>query len=229
MSITASFLFPRGTTPGMTSATAGLHYEGVEVECDDINYGASQPTLTKREGFSNRRIRLRACRNLTGATIYAKLLAVLARDTKANYAGGTGAPTATGGVQGSTRIRELARLGSSATVMSAKCYPIDEYLPSAGVAANDICWVVLRGPAICKTSLANMAADIAVGDALVAVTATTAAATDGTTGGRVTGIDLVVTSLPDGQVGRTIGLAMTALLTNTTNTDVLVDVGGHYN
>lgn len=228
MSINSSHLFHRGETAGAGSATALLNIEGTEIETDDLNFSSGAAVSPKREGVSNRRVRLRACRNLTGVTVYAKLLAVLSRDTRTNYASGTGAPTPTAGVSGSTRFRELARLGASASVSPARCYPIDEFLLSSGCVANDICWVVLKGPAVCKTSLANMATDIAVGDALVAVTATTAAATDATTGGRVHPLDLVVTTAPDNSISRVIGLAMTALLTNTTNTDVLVDVGGHY-
>lgn len=228
--VTSSILFKRGQTAGVTSTTVnptGLHIEGAEIEVDDIDLAASASTQFKRGGTSNRRIRLRAIRNLTGVTVYGKLLAVLNRDTKTNYASGTGAPTALGGVPGSTRFRELARLGLVATGGPAQCIPLDEYLDANGCVANDICWGVLRGPAIVKTSLANMSADITVGDALVAVTATTAAATDATTGGRVHVIDLAATSHSDNVISRVIGLAMTALLTNTTNTDILCDVRGH--
>lgn len=227
MAISASILFARGTTFGTTVTTAGNHVEGVEIEVDDIDLASTAPVNYKRNGVSNRRIRLRALRNLTGVTVYGKLLAVLSRDTKTNYTSGTGAPTATGGVTGTSRFRELSRLGAAAAQAAARVMPLDEFLPSAGCVSNDICWAVVRGPAVCKTSLANMTADITVGDALVAVTATTAAATDATTGGRVILIDLAVTTAPDNSLGRVIGLAMTALLTNTTNTDVLVDVGGH--
>lgn len=236
---TSSVLFKRGQTAGTTTTdpTVGytaLNIEGTEIEVDDIDLNASSAVAYKRSALgadsisapSNRRIRLRAIRNMTGVTVYGKLLAVLARDTKFNYASGTGAPTALGGVAGSTRFRELARLGLVAYGPS-RCIPLDEFLPSSGCVANDICWGVMSGPAIVKTSLANMSADITVGDALVAVTATTAAATDATTGGRVHVVDLVATTHSDNILSRVIGLAMTALLTNTTNTDCLVDVGGH--
>lgn len=224
----SSALFKRGNTAEVTSTSQGLHIEGTEIEVDDIDFGASSDTKPKRGGTSNRRVRLRAIRNLTAVTVYAKLLVVLNRDTKTNYASGTGAPTALGGIPGSTRFRELSRLGAAtAGVPSAKVIPIDEFIGSTGVVANDICWGVLWGPAIVKTSLANMTVDITVGDALVAVTATTAAATDATTGGRVHPIDVTATTHCDNIISRVIGLAMTALLTNTTNTDVLVDVGGH--
>lgn len=228
MSIKAAIPFLRGQTSGAAAVTDHLHIEGMEIECDDIDYGTGGAVNPKRNGVSNRRTRLRACRNLTGVTVQAKLLAVLSCNTKTNYtiAGTAGAPAPLGGVAGTTRFRELSRLGVAATQPSARCHPIDEFLTSAGCVANDICWLVLRGPAICKTSLANMAADIVVGDSLVAVTATTAAATDATTGGRLVPLDLAVTTNPY-VTERIIGLALTALLTNTTNTDILVDVGGN--
>lgn len=225
---TSSALFKRGNTAEVTSTSQGIHIEGTEIEVDDIDFGASSDTKPKRGGVSNRRIKLRAMRNITGITVYAKLLVVPNFMSLSNYIGGTGAPAALAGPNGTTRFRELARLGVAAAETSAYCLPVDEYISAGvGVVNNDICWCVLRGPAVVKTSLANMADDIDLGDALVAVTATTAAATDTTTGGRVTPVDLQATTHPDGILGRVIGLAMTALTTNQTNTDVLVDVGGH--
>lgn len=229
MSLNASVLFKRGQTFGATATTQGVHVEGTEIEVDDIDLAASSAAQYKRGGVSNRRIKLRAMRNITGVTVHAKLLVVPNFMSLSNYtvAGAAGAPAALAGPNGTTRFRELARNGGSASELPAHCRPVDEFIDANGVVNNDICWCVMRGPAVVKTSLANMTDDIDLGDALVAVTATTAAATDSTTGGRVTPIDLQSTAHPDGTIGRVIGLAMTALTTNQTNTDVLVDVGGH--
>lgn len=230
--VTSSVLFKRGQTAGTTTTDLTVGYtadniEGSEIEVDDFDVAALAAVALKRGGTSNRRIRLRAVRNMTGQTQYGKLCAVLSRDSKTNFASGTGAATAVGGVPGSTRFIQIARLGVVATGGPAKCFPLDEFLPSTGVVDKDICWMVLRGPAIVKTSFANMSANVTVGDALVAVTATTTACTDATTGGRVEGVDLSATSHSDNVISRVIGLAMTALTTAQTNTDILVDVSGH--
>ncbi|MBY0513843.1 MAG: hypothetical protein K2P78_08010 [Gemmataceae bacterium] len=139
--------------------------------------------------------RMRAVRNSTGAAVLPKRLAVLSADGRS--------------------ISRYARLANE------KGLPIDEQLPAAGCAANDICFVVVRGPALCLTDLANYGADIAAGDYLNAQTATTG----GTTAGRVkvrtltSSVTAAVTE-QDGVFGR----AISAVSTNSTNNDILVDI-----
>ena len=57
---------------------------------------------------------------------------------------------------------------------------VDEYLPIAGVAVNDVFWVVVSGPTEVVAALSGTA--VAVGDRLAAITAATSGAT---TAGRV--------------------------------------------
>lgn len=74
---------------------------------------------------------------------------------------------------------------------------VDEFLPAAGVAANDVFWVTVEGP----TALAA-SQTVAVGDVLAAVTAHTTNATDSAgTGGY--GATVSVTVAPQvGRIGR---------------------------
>ena len=58
---------------------------------------------------------------------------------------------------------------------------VDEYLPSAGVAANDLFWIAVKGPSLCLKSVDSNT--IAYGDWVTAITA--AATTTSTTAGRI--------------------------------------------
>lgn len=101
---------------------------------------------------------------------------------------------------------------------------IDEFLPSAGVPDQAYFWVVVKGPAKLLMPLSQVA-DIAVGDALVAITAAT---TGATTAGRVASQDLTgATALLAQQVQNLVGYALSAVSSSsTTNTPILVDLAG---
>lgn len=107
-------------------------------------------------------------------------------------------------------------------------YPIDEFLPSAGVAYKDVCYVVISGPSLVLSDLANYSADLAEADILNGQTAATSGAT---TAGRVK-LRTVAAATADatsGQRNVTEGdggnlRCLSATLTNSTNADILVDV-----
>jgi len=177
----------------------GINLEGKEWEFEDIN-----PT-TKTARLDGRKVRCRCVRNVSGGALLPKRLALL-QDTAgknsgrvAGYASGTAADTPQQG------------------------YPIDEFLPAAGVPANDLFWIVVEGPAVVLTSLADMATDLAVGEFVVAATAATSQAT---TAGRV------IPQLLSGATARLaaniqnrVGRAHTAKTTQNTHAEVLIDVG----
>jgi hypothetical protein len=107
---------------------------------------------------------------------------------------------------------------------------IDEFLPSAGVADDDIFWGIIGGPVTVLTPIADtdFGSDIAVADLLVSVTGTT---TGATTSGRI-GKPVFVNATAGGTqaalngyrmaVG-VIARALSARTTGNTATDVLVD------
>lgn len=219
--------FPRGSTlfnkpAADTSLTTsdGAQIEGMIWEFPDLNYGS---TSTVKQRRSNKRVRCMAVRWTGSSPALPGRLIVLNNKLTTN-----GGAANTAGTIGTARSGEFARVGNTADVLPAKCYPVDEFLPSAGVARNDIMWVVIEGPAMCKTPNTNFT-DIAVGDAIVALTGATAtASTDGNTAtgaGLVATVDLSLTAVtgPRGIENRVVGVAMSAATTG--YGDLLVDVG----
>jgi len=115
------------------------------------------------------------------------------------------------------------RVDGYVTTTAAEGYPLDEYLPTAGVPIGDLAYIVVDGPAMVITSIADMSADIAVGTKLVGLTAATSGAT---TAGRVHPQVLTgATALLADQVQNRIGRALTAGLTTATATEILCLVG----
>lgn len=152
---------------------------------------------------TGRPVKRRAVRNSSGAALLPKRMVIL-------NASGTA-------VDGYTRTPDQKAGGI-----------VDQALPTAGVATNDIFWLVIKGPSLCLPSLSAQVADIAVGDRLVAQTAATSGAT---TAGRPL-VRVVSAATADATAGQrnityqdgVFARAMSTALTNGTG-DILVDVG----
>ena len=191
--------FPRGQTffnGGTTNTTDGLELEGTEWVFEDTDYSTPNISLPR----TNRKVVCRIVRNSSGISLLPKRLAALKL-------------TGTFGNQ----------VDGYATTDYARGYPVDEWLPSAGVPANDLFYIVVKGPAMCITSLANMTVDVAIGDYVVAQTAITSQAT---TAGRLNSITYAgATTALAGNIMNSIGVACTAKTTTGTNASILVDVG----
>jgi hypothetical protein len=84
--------------------------------------------------------------------------------------------TGTAGLAGFTQTK-----GYSAATNEERVGVVDEHLPATGVAVNDVFWVTVEGPT--EVAVALSGSDLVVGDRLAAITA---AASTGTTAGRVT-------------------------------------------
>jgi len=226
--------FPRGQTLfnkpySDTSLTTSM---GTTVEGQIWTFDDVHPTTGARR--SNRRVTCLAVRwtgdsdNSAGNGNNAALpkhLAVLDAHRATNVTGATNL----GGTNGLCRSNQMARFGSTLVVNSAKCYPIDEYLPTTGVAENDIFWLVIDGPATVYTPNAEFTA-FAIGSALVALTQTTAVITNGSTlVGRAAVIDnastLGGTTSILGVMDRIIGMALSACTSQGYRQDILCDVG----
>lgn len=192
--------FPRGTTfydgstPSLTDDVS-LAIEGCEWEFEDEDLTV-QGVKPKR---SKGKVLCRAVRNVSTAVLLPKRLATASLSS---------------GLYG-------CRAYGMSDVTNEKCIgAVDEFLPSAGCPVNDICWVVIRGPAMLQTAHGSQIA-FSVGDYLGAGTA--AASTGGTQPGKVHGLVLTVTEAPlANAIRNSIGQAMTARTTNETNTDTLV-------
>lgn len=186
--------FAVGSTYGATSASDGAQFEGREYTVDDVN-----PATGARR--SNKRRRLRVVRNTSGGALLPKRLVTF---------------KATAG------SASVGQVDGMACVTAARAYPIDEYLPAAGCANNDLCYIVVEGPAVCYTAAGSLSA-ISVGSEVVAATAATSGAA---TAGRVNLISLTgATSLLADQIRNRIGYAMSAVTANNTDSDLAVDVG----
>lgn len=198
--------FPRGSTyyNGGTidsNNLGGTHLEGTIWEFEDINLDAS--TSGVRSARTNRPVKCMIVRNVAATALLPKRLVTMQTTDGGTYTG---------------RID-----GYATTTAKHPCFPLDEWLPSAGVAVNDLCYVVVEGPSVVLTDLAGGANNVfSVGDLVVALTAATSGAT---TAGRVRPIDLTgATALLGDQIIGRIGRALTAKTTANTNADMLVDV-----
>lgn len=111
------------------------------------------------------------------------------------------------------------------TVVNEEGYPIDEYLPAAGVRDDDLFWITIEGPAVCVTTRdpASDGAVIDVGGWVVAETAATSQSA--TTAGHVQAVDFATTDALATVVVNRVGRAMSAKTTDDTGTDILIDVG----
>ena len=201
----ASYFGP-GATITADDVTATAHIEGMEWVFEDIDLTAGPGAKMKRTG---RRVKCRAVRNVGAAALLPKRLVTFQAS----------------GVHFGKRVDGYADTTAEA------CYPLDEWLPAAGLAVNDIGWIVVEGPAMVLTNLANAEGnDISIGEKLVALTAVTSGAT---TAGRAAGQAILgaatsgVTDLTDvfAAAQNFIGWALSARTTNNTNSDVLVQVG----
>jgi hypothetical protein len=212
MAVLENLPFPRGTTafglqttPTTTDLTT---LEGREFWVQDVN-----PITKVRR--SNQQICLRVVRNTNTVPLYPKQLVTFPNSSSFGSA-----------------VNAYSRLG---TPTADKAYPVDEYLPVTGCPVNDLCYIVVKGPALCMTSTAGSAENlITAGTFLVAATGTTAGVTTSitqvltSTAGKVAAIT-TNTTFQAMDVFNSVGVAMSARTTaNTAATtlgDILVNVG----
>jgi len=99
---------------------------------------------------------------------------------------------------------------------------VDDQLPSAGVASNDLFWLIRRGPCLIKTPLAGDSGNVfAVDDVLVALTAVTSGAT--TSGRPAVMAKAASTNTAEAIINR-FARVVSAKTTANTNADMLVNV-----
>ena len=144
---------PNDSLYGLTTGSYGDNWVGCVKEFTDVNPVNGQVR-------SNRRKVCIAVRNTSGAALLPKRVIRLAGSGTALYG---------------------AADGYASTANEALCGVVDEFLPAAGVASNDVFWVTVDGPT--EVSVALSGSDVAVRSALSVVTA---AASTSTTAGRVT-------------------------------------------
>ncbi len=179
----------------------GLSLEGMEFEFEDLNYALPTAGGGAKPARTNRKVRVRVVRNVGAAALLPKRLVTF---------------QLTAGFYG-------CRVDGYATTTAQRAFPVDEYLPAAGVPVNDLFYIVVRGPATVLTSLAALGQSIAVGDRMAALTAASSGATSA---GRVDGLGGATSATAlENEVLNSIGYALSAKTTTQTNADLLVEVG----
>jgi hypothetical protein len=156
MSRDNSLPFPRGEY----EATAGAfdHLLGREYQVEDIDWGSTAGQKPHRSG---KMVTVRLVRNDSGGVLLPKRLAMFSEAA---------------GEYGGVVDRYVATL-------AARGYPVDEFLPAAGVPDGAYFYIVVKGPATVVTPDTTTAfnGDISIGEAIVAAST---GATNNTTGGR---------------------------------------------
>jgi hypothetical protein len=190
-----------------TARLKGLNLEGQTKDFEDIQWDSAESAKPTRTGSApGRKVRRMLVRNMSGITLYGKRLVVLNPLTK--------------------------RIEGFATTTAQLCFPLDEFLGSAGLPHGDMGWIVISGPAIVRTLMTGQTANIAAGDLIVAATSSAASTAAGTTGvpGRPDSISITaLTTAAQGLAvlnhARNAFTALSAATTGQTNADLLVDVG----
>lgn len=188
---------PARTAPTTYGQSVGL--EGAQQQFKDLDYSASS-VGAKRAKRSNRVVECILVRNAATIPLLPKRL-----------------------VKWKSGSRGKQVDGYCTTDWAEAAGVVDEWLPAAGVAINDLFWIVRKGPTLCLTDLAGGALNvIAVDDVMLALTAATSQAT---TAGRVQ--PFVATSNLTNAIVMAfnkLGRAMSAKTTANTNAGVLVDM-----
>ncbi len=154
-----------------------------------------------RPARTNRKVRCRCVRNVSGITLLPKRLATFQLSAGSEGYG--------------------ARVDGYVCTTAQRGYPVDEWLPN-GVVNNDLFWLVVDGPSNCLLDLAAGANNvITVGDPLIGLTAATSQATSA---GRLYSATLNASTVPlANQAMNYVGYALSAAVT--TSTEVLAEVG----
>lgn len=193
--------FPIGSTMGVSGASDQAHWEGMEfeVECRDYSQNPAPAFAT----LIGARLRLRIVRNVSPGTFKILPSALCTFKTGSGEYGG--------------------QVDGQVNATAAECYPADMFLPAAGVAVNDLFYIVVDGPTKILNDLAAGANNLLpAGTVVVGLTAVTSEAT---TSGRLAPQDLTgATALLGAQIQNAIGVVITGLTTNQTNTGCWVYV-----
>lgn len=180
---------------------AGVHLEGKEYVTEDFDLTLATVANGPKAVRTNRYVRLRIVRNKAAAALLPSRLVTY------QESGDFG-----------------TRVDGYATVTADEVAGVvDEWLPAAGVAVNDLFYIVVEGPTTVLTDLAGGANNLLpIDTTLVALTAATSGAT---TAGRVAPQDLTgATAVLGAQLQNRLGVACTAKTTANTNALILCQI-----
>lgn len=126
--------FPIGGTFGdgaTVAVTDGLQYEGKEYWVEPVSPGGGTGGILDTY-ITQKPKKVRIVRNLSGGALLPKTIAKMKTD--------------------GTLLEFFSQVMGNATTVGEVGYPIDEFLPAAGVAANDLFYIVVEGPAKVKSA-----------------------------------------------------------------------------
>lgn len=194
------------TADSSTSLYGGYEHEGKIWEFEDLIYTQSG-VVGSKQYRTNRAVKCMACRNKSGISLLPGYVVQFST---------SGGSTTLGSISGYCTKDGQSLVGV-----------VDEWLPSGGVPANDLFWVVVGGPTSVYTPPDGGADNVfVVGTELIALTA--AASTAATTAGRVQPLFAALsTSVTNGLTTNTtlalnvLGYALSAATTANTNTSIL--------
>lgn len=176
-----------------SSPTTSVAIEGIHKAFANKDYSSSRNALPLRTGGETVCILVR---NVSGRTLLPKMAVVW----KAGFVG--------------TRVD-----GFSAAESGVVAGIVDEWLPSTGVANNDLFWLAVKGPSLCLKESSTTA--IAHDNWVAAITA--AASTTSTTAGRIRAVAATSESTTTlSHALNRIGRAMSTSNTSGASTDFLV-------
>lgn len=199
---------PFGRGEYSTQSGAFDHLLGKEWVFEDIDYALSSTNVGAKKFRTGMQVTCRLVRNDSAAALLPKRLVTF-----------------------STAAGEYVQVVDGyACVTAARAYPVDEFLPAAGVPSLGYFWIVVKGPCLVLTPLAGTEfnGEVSLGSVMVALTAATSGAT---TAGRVAVQNITGSSAATDysfildQAENFVGRAMTAKTTGNTNADLLIDVG----
>lgn len=180
-------IFGRGQTYKASSLTDGKQYEGQE------RYFVDRASLTQPGGrtVGNRLVKCRCVRNVSGGALLPGHVVPF------SYANGTPA----------------TQVAADAAALAVPAGVVDEWLPAAGVANNDLFWLVIEG---LSNVLVTTGTTIAAGDQLV---------TDGSGAVATMGAAPATPTAAQQNVLAKVGTAVGAVTTAAAGAKILVDVG----
>lgn len=190
----------RGVTAPTSFTVETTRLEGTLQPFKDID--PTSVAVGAKTYRTNRDVICRLMRNVSGITVYGKRLVT--------HASG----------YWDKRFDGYARVDNAANVAGV----VDDHLPSTtGCPTNDMCWVVVNGPALVLTPLGADATNVfSEGTLLLALTAATSQAT---TSGRVQPFyDTSSVTVAQAQLKGVLGVALSAKTTANTNVDILCDI-----
>lgn len=192
-----------------TNNLDGTQYEGMVKVFEDVLYSAVG-IKPGRGVAAGKKVACRLMRNLSGITLFAKRLVQID-------------PASPGRILGN----QVVNFGES--------YPVDEFLPAAGVPNGDLFFLVIGGPALVLTPMTGaefISTSIAAGALIGAGTTNGGSTATGTTApaGRGCGISIIALTTAAQFLDLSnicinyVGKAITAMTSGQTNADMLVDV-----